>query len=58
MKKTKIGKVHIEVMKYLSENGAKGGRIGGLSKSPAKKAASLANLAKATKARAEKEAAK
>jgi hypothetical protein len=55
MKKTKIGKVHIEVMKYLSENGAKGGKVGGLSKSPAKKAASIANLAKATKAKLWKE---
>jgi len=54
MKPVKIGKVHIEVMKYLQENGAKGGRIGGRSTSPAKKAASIANLAKAKKCKEER----
>jgi len=49
MKPVKIGKVHIEVMKYLQENGAKGGRIGGRSKSLAKQTASRANGAKAKK---------
>ena len=56
--KTKIGKVHIEVMKYLSENGAKGGRIGGRSKSEKKLASSLANLEKIKQIKKRKEAAK
>lgn len=42
MKDVKIGKVHIEVMQWLQENGRKGGRA----KSPSKSAAARANGAK------------
>ncbi len=44
--------------KHAVALGKKGGKVGGLSKSPAKQAAARANGARAAKARAEKEAAK
>ena len=45
-KTTLPGALHPEVIKWLSDQGAKGGKIGGIAKSPAKTAAARANAKK------------